>query len=131
MPSFPLVCTLVGVFALAAAGRVEATEWFVARGGSGSGTSSAPFGRIQDGLNAAQPGDTVTVRPGAYTERIRTVRSGGAGKPIRLRGTGQRGAVLVTSRGRVLSVSHAYFVAEGLIIDGQYGADDTVQVGTR
>jgi hypothetical protein len=128
-----LVCSFVAVLALGSvmSGQVEAAEWFVVPGGSGSGTSSAPFGRIQDALNAAQPGDTVTLRPGAYAERIRTVRSGTAAKPIRLRGTGQRGSVLVTARGRVLSVGHAYFVVEGLIIDGQYGADDTVRVETR
>src|SRR5687768_16329062 len=102
-----LVCSL----ALLALGslvtaQADAAEWFVAPGGSGSGTSAAPFGRIHDALNAAQPGDTVTLRAGAYAERIRTVRSGTAATPIRLRGTGQRGSVLVTVRGRVLSVGH-------------------------
>jgi len=127
-----LVCSIGATLALGSlmSAPAYAAEWFVAPGGTGSGTSNAPFGRIQDALNVARPGDTVTLRPGAYNERIRTVRSGTAGQQIRLRGTGPRGPVLVTAPGRVLSVGHAYFVAEGLIIDGQYGVDDTVRVET-
>jgi hypothetical protein len=36
--------------------------------------------------------------------------------------------VLVTSPGRVLTVLHPYFTLEGLVLDGQYGADDLVRV---
>ena len=52
----------------------SAADWFVAPGGVGSGTSTAPFGRVQDGLNAAHAGDTVSVFPGTYEEYSR--RSG-------------------------------------------------------
>ncbi len=111
-------------------GTAVAAEWFVAPGSTGVGTSTSPFGRIQDGLSAAQPGDIVTVRGGTYREAIRTVRSGIAGLPIRLRAAGARGTVVVTASGRVLTVSHAYFTAQGLVLDGQYGLDDTVRVAT-
>ena len=103
-----------------------ATEWFVAPGGAGPGTSAAPFGTIQDGLNAALPGDTVTVAPGTYVESLRTVRHGEHGMPIRVRAAQGRGSTVVTSPGRVLSAGHAYFVVDGLVLDGQYGAADTV-----
>jgi hypothetical protein len=106
----------------------RAAEWFVAPGGVGPGTSAAPFGRIQDALNVAQAGDTVSIGPGAYSESIRTVRNGSAGLPIRLRAQGNRGSVLVTAIGGVLRVDHAYFVVEGLVLDGLYGAADTVDV---
>jgi hypothetical protein len=36
--------------------------------------------------------------------------------------------VLVTMPGRVLTVSHAYFTVEGLVLDGQYGASDLVRI---
>jgi hypothetical protein len=123
--------TVVLLGLLVAAGTIRAgepAEWFVAPGGTGSGTSAAPFGRIQDGLNAAQPGDVVTVRPGTYTEALRTVREGVSGAPIRLRAAAGRGSVVVTAPGRVLTVDHAYLTVDGLVLDGQYGADDTVRV---
>ena len=113
---------------LMVARAADATEWFVAPGGIGNGTSGAPFGRIQQGLNAAQPGDVVTVQPGTYPESLRSVRHGTVGKPIRLRAQGSRGSVVVTVRGRVLTLHHANLVVEGLVLDGQYGAADAVRV---
>jgi hypothetical protein len=40
----------------------------------------------------------------------------------------QARAVVVTSPGRVLTVSHPYIAIEGLVLDGQYGRDDTVRL---
>ena len=105
-----------------------AAEWFVMAGATGNGTMAAPFGRIQDGLDSARPGDTVTVLPGMYAEAVHTVRSGSSGLPIRLRAQGTRGSAIVSVRGRVLRVDHAYITVEGLVLDGQYGDADTVDV---
>jgi hypothetical protein len=106
------------------------TEWFVASGSFGDGSSANPFGRIQDALNAAQAGDTVTVRPGTYNETLATVRAGTEQLPITLRSASGRGSVLVTNPGRVLTIGQPYFVVDGLTLDGQYGADDLVRVGS-
>lgn len=123
------VC-LAGVILLcgSSAAHAAAAEWFVAVGGSGDGSRTEPFGRIQDGLNVAQPGDTVTVGAGTYAETLGTVRSGDEGLPIRLRAADARGSVLISVSGRVLTISHAYFLVEGLVLDGQYGEADTVRV---
>jgi hypothetical protein len=124
------VCVLALAAHVGTAAPAEATEWFVALGSAGTGTSTAPFGTIQQALNVAQPGDVVTVRPGTYKEAVRTVRSGSAGAPIRLRAEGARGTVVVTMAATGLRVSHAYFIAERLVIDGQYAAADTVLVAS-
>ena len=120
---------LAAVALLTLAAPVRAAEWFVAPGGVGNGSGSFPFGRIQDALNAARAGDVITVAPGTYTETLFSVRSGAAGAPITLRAAQPRMAV-VTRMGRVLSVAHAYLVVDGLVLDGQYGADDIVRVTT-
>ncbi|HUE88999.1 MAG TPA: choice-of-anchor Q domain-containing protein [Vicinamibacterales bacterium] len=112
-------------------GPAEAAEWFVAAGGSGSGASTAPFGRIQDALNAAEAGDTVTVRAGTYAEALRTVRGGLAGQPIRLRVEGTPGSVVVTTKSTsVFRIAHPHIVVEGLVFDGQYGAHDTLLISS-
>ena len=125
--SVRLSCTLLVVALLALGSTAQAAEWFVAPGGVGNGSGSFPFGRIQDALNAARAGDTITVAPGSYTELLTTVRSGAPSAPITLRASQSRAAI-VTRAGRVLNVGHAYLAVEGLVLDGQYGADDTVRV---
>src|SRR5215216_5703373 len=125
------ICTTFAVIMSVAAPRsADATEWFVAPCGTGTGTSAAPFGKIQDGLSKALPGDTVTVAAGTYAEQLLTVRNGSSSAPIRVRAAGARGSVVVTRPGRVLSVGHTYFTVEGLVLDGQYGADDTVRISS-
>lgn len=125
-----LVCVCAMMWCGALPLRAEGTEWFVAPGGTGTGTSASPFGRIQSGINAAQPGDTVTVAAGTYVEALQTVRNGTAGATIRVRSAGTRGSVVVTVRGRVLTIAHPYFTVEGLVFDGQYGTNDTVKVNS-
>jgi len=109
-------------------GTADATEWFVAAGATGTGTGAAPFGRIQAAIDVANPGDTVTVRPGTYKESIRTVRSGEASARIVVRAERGRGSVLITVAGRVLSVNHGFMTIDGFVLDGQYAAADTVDV---
>ena len=124
------VCTAVLVMSAVTAANAEATEWFVAPGGLGAGTKTAPFARIQDGLTAAQPGDIVTVAAGTYEESLTTTRSGTASAPIRVRAAGERGTAIVTFAGRVLTINHAHVTVEGLVLDGQYGLGDAVRVAT-
>jgi hypothetical protein len=106
-----------------------ATDWHVAPGGSGPGTTTSPFGRIQDALAAAQPGDTISVAPGTYGERLRSVRSGTTQSRITVRARDGRGSVVVTAPGRVLTVGHAYLTIDALVLDGQFGDDDLVRLG--
>jgi hypothetical protein len=115
-------------FAAAVPAPAFCTEWFVAAGGSGRGTASSPFGRVQQAIDAARPGDTVTVDRGAYNESLRTVRDGTLDAPIAIRASGVRGSVIVSAAGRVLTIAHANVLVEGLVLDGQYGTDDTVRI---
>ncbi|MBQ4314743.1 MAG: hypothetical protein IJC21_04810 [Lentisphaeria bacterium] len=52
----------------------------------GNGDKDKPFSSIQQGLDAAMPGDTVELAPGVYHEWVKFPRSGKFGKPIRLNG---------------------------------------------
>ena len=125
-------CYVLLACALAATPRAThaATEWHVAPGGSGTGSRSAPFGRIQDGLAAAQPGDTVHVARGTYEESLHSIRDGSADRRITVRAVDGRGSVVITASGRVLTVAHTHHTIEDLVLDGQYGSDDIVRVET-
>jgi hypothetical protein len=125
------------VAAAAAAGLVtgsaplaSAATFHVAAGGTGAGTSAAPFGRIQDAINAAHPGDIVLIRAGTYAETLRTVRGGSPAARITVRASGGRGTVIVRTTGRVFTISHPYTTIEGLVLDGNYGPDDAVRVSS-
>src|SRR5688572_18454458 len=111
---------------LALAKSAQAEEWFVAPGGSGSGSSASPFGSVQQALDAAQPGDVVTLRAGTYAETLATRRGGDAGSSITLRREPAAGEVVITAAGRVVRVDHAFIVLEDLVLDGQYGDGDVV-----
>jgi len=65
-------------FALAVATAANATEYVVSLQGrdTNPGTREAPFRTIQRAADAAQPGDTVTVREGIYRERVNPPRGG-------------------------------------------------------
>jgi hypothetical protein len=127
-----------GVVAVLAAGWLVLTlpapafgrDWFVAIGGAGNGTAQSPFGSVQAAVDAAQPGDTVRVRAGTYTESVTTVRSGSAGAPITLRGETSGGLVLVTTRGTVLQIDHSFIVVEQMIFDAAYAPRSVVEIGT-
>jgi hypothetical protein len=107
----------------------DRSEWFVAPGKNGDGSSSAPFGRIQDALNAAGPGDAVIIRPGTYAEAVRTVRHGSASTPITIRAEQGRGSVTVTIAGTVLAINHGHHRVEGLQVDAQYASSRAMVVG--
>jgi hypothetical protein len=85
---------------------------------SGTGSTPRPFRTITRALAAAQPGETVFLRPGAYDEHVVTVRPG-------VTITGPRDAVLrgADDSRRVLEVQHDDTTLNGFTIDGKICAD--------
>ena len=116
IPSAP---TDAGPLASESASGQPTGQWYVAVDAEGTGTQTAPFGRIQDALDVARPGDAVVISGGTYRESIVTRRD-----DIRLVGAGD---VTVTASGRVVDVGHSTSF-ENLAFDGQFGTRDTVRV---
>jgi hypothetical protein len=105
-----------------------AATLYVSPGGAGNGSAQSPFGRIADALAQAGPGDEIVLKPGTYAERVQTVRGGTAASRLVIRADVARTAVLTSAAGTVLRVAHPYVSLQGLVVDGQYGAFDTVIV---
>ena len=53
---------LVALVVATTARPLADTRWYVEAGGTGTGSSTSPFGRIQDAINVAQAGDEMLVR---------------------------------------------------------------------
>ena len=75
------------VIPLASLRCAAALEIFVSPDGTGSGTLDAPYGSIQDAVDAASPGDTIFLREGTYAPEanIQVSTSGTETAPISLR----------------------------------------------
>ena len=90
------------------------------------GGPSGPWRRIQQALNAAQPGDVVELAAGSYLEDVKSVRDGRPGQPIIIRGPADavvRGAVA----GRMIEINHDYIELHGFTLDGRHASEERVE----
>jgi hypothetical protein len=100
MLNFSLLCGVAG-------------EYFVATDGidTNPGTADLPWLTIQKAANTVSAGDTVTVRPGHYAERVSTTRSGDVTNRIEFRAEG----VVIMLGWRI---NHAHVTVRGFEITG-------------
>lgn len=125
------VATTAAVWAAtsAAFAATSTSDLYVSPRGDDAATGSraAPLRTVQAALNKAVAGTTVHLAAGVYDEKVSTVRSGSAGRPISIVGpergmsrAGRYSAVLTsTTAGRVLTVDHSWISVSGFTIDGQ------------
>jgi hypothetical protein len=67
--------------------KTHAKDIYVSPTGTGTGSSTSPYGSIQSAVNAAVAGDTILLRAGTYkpTTNIQITKSGTRTAPITLR----------------------------------------------
>ncbi|KAG9191439.1 hypothetical protein G6011_09527 [Alternaria panax] len=88
--------SLTFVAAVAALSTANAKDIYVSPSGTGTGTSTAPFGSIQSAVNAAVAGDVILLRAGTYkpTTNIQITKSGTRIQPITLRSFGKEKVII-------------------------------------
>lgn len=104
--------------------REQADSIWVAPDGSdsNSGTEDAPLGTIQEGINEAEPGNTIVCSPGEYRENLQTMRSGTPDAPITI--TGPSDAMVVgKENGLQLRIQHDHIHVTGLTFNGLQNED--------
>ena len=92
---------------------VHAKDIYVSPSGTGTGSSTAPYGSIQSAVNAAVAGDNILLRAGTYkpTTNIQITKSGTRISPITLRSYGSEKVVI---DGEGLPGFVASFIVRGL-----------------
>jgi hypothetical protein len=112
-------------------GEVLLTLFLVAlpRMAFGADIQVASGGSIATAIDQAMPGDTIVLANGTYDQKIVSKRAGNANAPITIKAATPRGAI-VRSSGNVVSIAHAYVTLEGLVVDGQDGDGDAVNIDT-
>ncbi len=98
----------------------------------GDGSESWPFGTIGEGLEAAQPGDTVLVGPGIYEEQVNPPRDGELGAPIVLLGSPSTERPVIykaPDEGYYpVDIYRRHFLIENFVIDAGFGTRRPVRI---
>lgn len=87
--------------------------WYVVAGApsGGDGSVDKPFATLNEALNVAQAGHTISVGSGTYSGTVTTVRPGTSDAPITIRGQDSR--LTGTGTGRLVNILHSYITFEG------------------
>lgn len=87
------------------------------------GSQNGPLETVTEGLSRAQPGETVRLQPGEYTESIFTVRDGDPDNPITI--TGPEDAIIrpPPETYSAVTISHHHTHLRGMTISGLINAD--------
>jgi parallel beta-helix repeat protein len=126
-----LILSLCTLFYLIVAVTVHAATYYVATTGNDAspGTLSQPFRTIARGVSSLSAGDTLYIRGGLWTEQIdMSAKTGTPGNYITVAAypgeivTIQSSAYPFAIKGSY-SASNAYFIFDGLILDGVNAGD--------
>src|SRR5690554_4309566 len=108
----------------------------------GNGSMKSPFQTIQEGVNSAQPGETIVVLPGIYNESVTTQRNGLPDAPITIRSSisadapenaepgwtleNQNDRVWISYPGRGIDIVHSYIHIDGINVDGMWHSNSYI-----
>lgn len=91
--------------------------WSLLSLGQSAKINVSPKTSIQDALQEAQPGDTIVLGDGTYSQDFKSVRDGTPEKRITI--TGSRKAIVNgKSESRMIQINHSYMTLDGFTVSG-------------
>ena len=87
------------------------------------GSQNSPLETVTEGLSRAQPGETVRLQPGEYTEAIFTVRDGDPDNPITIKGPEDAIIRPPPETYSAVTIRHHHTHLRGMTINGLINAD--------
>ena len=105
-----------------------AGDLFVSPNGNdlNTGTSNNPFQTIQQAIDKAKAGDTITLASGTYRQDFVTRANGSEAMPITITGTNSA-VVQGAGKGRVVEINHNHIVLNGFTVDGLHGNSESAK----
>src|SRR5258706_4306684 len=103
--------------------HAAAQVYYVSPTGSDSNSGDAattPLKTIQKAVDLAQPGDVISLAPGAYLQDILSRRAGNADAPITIKGPASA-VVMGGGHARIFEINHDYITLDGFTLDGLWG----------
>ena len=91
-----------------------------------TGISNNPFQTIQQAIDKAKAGDTITLASGTYRQDFVTRANGSKAMPITITGTNSA-VVQGAGKGRVVEINHNHIVLNGFTVDGLHGNSESTK----
>ena len=99
---------------------------------NGDGSLMNPYNNIADAISIAQPGDRVKIQPGQYliNADLRSQREATAMLPIIIEAADSTNRPIIKRKGRVVLIEHDHHQLRNLVLDGDFGTSDVLNIRT-
>lgn len=104
----------------------NAAEYYVSPNGidNNDGSQESPLATVNEGLNRAEPGETIRLQPGEYREALFTVRDGEPDSPITIEGPADAVIRPPPETYSAVTIRHHHTHLRGITITGLINPDE-------
>lgn len=114
-----------GVQSSSATSTTGEADYYVSPDGAdeNDGSQDSPLATVTEGLDRAQPGETIRLQPGEYRESVFTVRDGEPDNPITIEGPADAVIRPDSETYSVVTIRHQHIHLRGITVNGLINPD--------